>query len=135
MAWAISGWIQVWSGKPELGIEHLSRGMRLSPLDPNVRFGLAATAHAYFMAGRHDEAWSSAEKAVRQWATAPAFRIAAASAAFVGRADQAAKFVGLLLEVDPGRRVSNLTDVLGPYRRSDDVARYKQGLRLAGLPE
>lgn len=135
MAWAISGWIQVWSGKPELGIEHLSRGMRLSPLDPNVRFGLAATAHAYFMAGRHDEAWSSAEKAVRQWATAPAFRIAAASAAFVGHADQAAKFVGLLLEVDPGRRVSNLTDVLGPYRRSDDVARYKQGLRLAGLPE
>jgi adenylate cyclase len=135
MAWAISGWIQLWSGNPELGIEHLSRGMRLSPLDPNVRFGFAAIAHAYFMAGHYDEAWSSAEKAVRQWATAPAYRIAAASAALAGHADQAAKFVGLLLEADPTRRVSNLTDVLGPYRRPDDVARYKQGLRSAGLPE
>lgn len=135
MAWAISGWIQVWSGNPELGIEHLSRAMRLSPLDPNVRFGSAAIAHAYFMAGRYDEAWSSAEKAVRQWATAPAYRIAATSAALAGHAAHAAKFVGLLLEVDPERRVSNLTDVLGPYRRSDDIARYKQGLRLAGLPE
>lgn len=136
MAWALSGWIQTWLGKPELGIDHLSRAMRLSPLDPNVRFGSAALAHAYFMAGHHDEAWSSAEKAVRQWgATAPAYRIAAASAAMAGHAGHAAKFVGLLLEVDPGRRVSNLTDVLGPYRRSDDIARYQQGLRLAGLPE
>jgi TolB-like protein/class 3 adenylate cyclase len=135
MAWAISGWVQLWSGAPELAIEHLSRAMRLSPLDPNVRFGSAALAHAYFMAGRNGEAWSSAEKAVRQWATAPAYRIAAASAALAGQAVPAAKFVGLLLEVDPDRRVSNLTDVLGPYRRSVDVERYKQGLRLAGLPE
>jgi len=135
MAWAISGWIQIWSGNPELGIEHLSRGMRLSPLDLNVRFGSTAIAHAYFMAGHYNEAWSSAEKAVRQWASAPSYRIAAASAALAGHADQAAKFVGFLLEADPTRRVSNLTDVLGPYRRPDDVARYKQGLRLAGLPE
>jgi len=135
MAWAISGWIQIWSGKPDLGIEHLSTAMRLSPLDPNVRFSFAAVAHAYFMAGHYDEAWSSAEKAVRQWATAPAYRIAAASAAMAGHADQAARFVGLLLEADPTRCASNLTDVLGPYRRPDDVTRYRQGLRLAGLPE
>jgi adenylate cyclase len=135
MAWAISGWIQIWSGNPELGIEHLSKGMRLSPLDLNIRFGFGGIAHAHFMAGHYDEAWSSAEKAVRQWATAPAYRIAAASAALAGRADQAARYIGLLLEVDPRRRVSNLADVLGPYRRADDIARYKQGLRLAGLPE
>jgi adenylate cyclase len=135
MAWAISGWVQLWLGRPELAIEHFSKATRLSPLDLNVRFGPAATAHAYFMAGRPDEAWSLAEKAVRQWATAPAFRIAAASAAVVGHAGLAAKFVGLLLEVDPERRVSNLAEVLGPYRRSEDIERYQQGLRLAGLPE
>lgn len=135
MAWAISGWIQIWLGDPERGIDHLSRGMRLSPLDPNVRFGFAGIAHAHFMACHYDEAWSSAEKAIRQWATAPAYRIAAASAALAGHADQAAKYTALLLGVDPRRRVSNLTDVLGPYRRPDDIARYRQGLRLAGLPE
>jgi hypothetical protein len=25
--------------------------------------------------------------------------------------------------------------VLGPYRRAEDVARYEEGLRQAGLPE
>jgi adenylate cyclase len=135
MAWGISGWVQLWSGVPDIAIEHLSRAIRLSPLDPNVRFGSAALAHAYFMSGRNHEAWSSAEKAVRQWATAPAYRIAAASAAFAGQPGAAARYVGLLLEVDPERRVSNLADVLGPYRRPEDIARYQEGLRLAGLPE
>src|SRR5262249_49179243 len=30
---------------------------------------------------------------------------------------------------------SNLRDVLGPYRRPEDLARYAEGLRKAGLPE
>jgi len=135
LAWAISGWIQVWRGEPELGIEHLSKAMRLSPLDPNIRFGPAALAHAYFMAGRNDEAWSSAERAVWQWPFPPAYRIAAAAAAVSGRSEEAARFVNLLLAVDPERRVSNLVGVLGPYRRSDDIERYKRALQLAGLPE
>jgi hypothetical protein len=37
------------------------------------------------------------------------------------------------LEVDPHRWVSNLGEVLGPYRQPQDVARYQEGLRRAGL--
>jgi hypothetical protein len=29
----------------------------------------------------------------------------------------------------------NLKDVLGPYRRAEDLSRYEEGLRQAGLPE
>jgi hypothetical protein len=62
-------------------------------------------------------------------------RIAAASAALAGHIEEAKRFAKLLLEMDPGRRMSNLDNVLGPYRRLEDVDRYKEGLRLAGLPE
>jgi len=52
-----------------------------------------------------------------------------------GQINDAKKFAGLLLQADPQRRMSNLVDVLGPYRRAEDIERYKEGLRLAGLPE
>ena len=40
-----------------------------------------------------------------------------------------------LRELDPELRVSNLGNVQGPYRRPEDIARYEQGLRKAGLPD
>ena len=58
-----------------------------------------------------------------------------ASAAVSGNLGPADKFVSLLLELDPERRVSKFVEVLGPYRRIEDIERYKEGLRLAGLPE
>jgi hypothetical protein len=39
-----------------------------------------------------------------------------------------------MLEIDPAFRVSRLTDHV-PLRRPDDLARYAEGLRRAGLPE
>ena len=39
-----------------------------------------------------------------------------------------------LQEVDPVLRVSNLRHAIGPYR-PEGLARYEEGLRLAGLPE
>jgi TolB-like protein len=33
VTWQFSGWVRVWLGEPEVAIEHLARGMRLSPLD------------------------------------------------------------------------------------------------------
>jgi adenylate cyclase len=40
-----------------------------------------------------------------------------------------------LRQLNPALRVSNLKDVLGPYPRADDLSRYEEGLRQAGLPE
>jgi len=39
-----------------------------------------------------------------------------------------------LRRLNPVLRVSNLKAVLGPWR-ADDLARYEEGLRQAGLPE
>ena len=62
-------------------------------------------------------------------------RIAAASNAMAGRPEQAHKAVARLRQLNPALRVSNLKDVLGPYRRAEDLSRLEEGLRQAGLPE
>jgi adenylate cyclase len=40
-----------------------------------------------------------------------------------------------LRQLNPAQRVSSLKDLLGPYRRANDLSRYQEGLRQAGLPE
>ena len=62
-------------------------------------------------------------------------RIAAASNAMAGRLEQAHEAVSRLRQLNTALRVSNLKDVLGPYRRAEDLSRYGEGLRQAGLPE
>jgi len=52
-----------------------------------------------------------------------------------GRPEEAHKAVARLRQLNPVLRISNFKEVLGPYRRAEDVARYEDGLRRAGLPE
>jgi adenylate cyclase len=135
IAWGMSGWINMWLGKHDKAIEHFAHSMRLSPLDPGSHLIKAGSAHAHMMSGRYQEALSLAVMAIEDMPVGPSYRIAAAAAALAGQVADANRFVALLLEKDPRRRVSNLGEVLGPYKRPGDVERYKQGLRLAGLPE
>ena len=62
-------------------------------------------------------------------------RLAAASNAMAGRPEQAHKAMARLRQLNPALRVSNLKDVLGPYQHAEDLVRYGEGLRRAGLPE
>jgi TolB-like protein/class 3 adenylate cyclase/tetratricopeptide (TPR) repeat protein len=135
-AWNLSGWARIWLGQPEIAIEHLERGMRLSPLDPAIHVTQTAAAHAHFYAGRYDEAFRWAGLALREQPDyQAALRIAAASAALAGRAKEARKACTRLRQLNPMLRVSNFRQTLGPYRRSEDLARQEEGLRKAGLPE
>ncbi len=133
--WFSSGCMRYWLGKPDLAIEHLARAVRLSPLDPLMPVMQNAAAHAHFVAGRYDEASSCAEMALRELPeTHSLLRIAAASNALAGHMEEAKKVSTRLRQLDPTLRVSNLKDVLGPFR-PEDLARYEEGLRKAGLPE
>jgi adenylate cyclase len=64
-----------------------------------------------------------------------ALLVATASNGLAGRPEQAEKALARLRQLDPALRVSNLRFTLGPYRRPEDVARYEEGLRKAGLAE
>ena len=135
-AWSFGGWVKNWLGEPELAIERFARAMRLSPLDPSLVVMRSGTAHAHFFLGRYDEAASWAAMALQDNPDCqPGLRIAAASNAMAGRPEQAQKAVARLRQLNPTLRVSTLKDLLGPYRRAEDLSRFEEGLRQAGLPE
>jgi hypothetical protein len=85
--------------------------------------------------GRDGEAFGWAEKALqRNPFMSPATRIAAASAAFLGRTADATKYLALLRQLDPGLRVANIGERVN-LLRAEDRERLADGLRRAGLPE
>ncbi len=46
-SWALSGWLRVWRGEPDLALDHLAHAMRLSPFDP-LMYGIhGAMAYAH----------------------------------------------------------------------------------------
>jgi TolB-like protein/DNA-binding response OmpR family regulator len=134
-AWYYSAWVRMFLGEPDVAVEHLARAMRLSPLDPRGGLMQTAMAFAHFFAGRHDEAASWADKAVRD---APDFvaatYISAASHALAGRLKVAQRAMTRARQSDPARRISDLKDEI-PLRRPQDYARLAEGLGKAGLPK
>ena len=138
-AWHFSGWVRIYLGEPEVAIEHLAHAMRLSPLDPLTFVKQMAIAFAHFFAGRYDDASSWAEKALaaslqEKPGYHPALLIAAASNALAGRLEEARSAIARSRELNPTPHISNLKNQV-PLRRSEDLARYAEGLRKAGLPD
>jgi len=135
-AWFYGGWVKTFLGEPEAGIERFARAMRLSPLDPRVPAMRSGTAFAHFLLGRYDEAASWAAMALQDRPDyLHGLRIQAASNAMAGRLDEAHQAVARLRQLNPALRVSDLKDVLSHYLRAEDLSRYEEGLRQAGLPE
>ena len=62
-------------------------------------------------------------------------RLAAITYALSDRMAEAREAIARLREIDPALRLSNLSRVAPPVRRPEDLARYTEGLRKAGLPE
>jgi tetratricopeptide (TPR) repeat protein len=134
-AWNLSGWVRAYRGELQLAIEHHERAMRLSPLDPNLYNMHVGMGFAHFLAGRFDEASSWSRRALHEQPNFPAAnRILAASKALAGDLAEAQQALAHVRELDPQLRISNLKEVL-PLRRPEDLAKFAEGLRKAGLPE
>jgi len=96
----------------------------------------AGPAHAHFFLGRYDEAASWAAMALQDNPDFhPGLRIAAASNAMAGRSEQAHKAMARLRQLNTALRVSTLKECGAHYRRAEDLSRFEEGLRRAGLPE
>jgi tetratricopeptide (TPR) repeat protein len=134
-AWNFSGRVRVYRGDHELAIGHLAQAMRLSPLDPLLFSMQGSTAFAHFFLGYHEEACDWAEKARRENPNfLPVLAITAASNALAGRMEAARGAVERLRTIDPALRISTLSDHT-PIRRPEDLAKYAEALRQAGLPD
>ncbi|TXL81724.1 CadC-family transcriptional regulator [Vineibacter terrae] len=134
-AWVFGSWVRIWQGVPEAAMARAGRARQLSPSDPEVLFFIdTATAYGHFLAGRYDDAVASAQAAMRQRPDiAITLGVAAASAALGGRSGEAQQALARLRHVDPALRLGDLADQF-PFGRQDDLARWVEGLKRAGLP-
>jgi tetratricopeptide (TPR) repeat protein len=136
MAWSTSGWLRVYLGEPVKAIERFEQATRLNPLESFTYFGCTGIAFAHIYAGHYDEAITWAMKAQQEqpnWATA--WRVGAIAYGLSGRIEEAREAMARMREIDPDLRLSNLDRVASPFRRREDLARYTEGMRRAGLPE
>jgi TolB-like protein/tetratricopeptide (TPR) repeat protein len=133
-AWLTSGLIRLVSGEWNLAIEHFAHAMRLSPFEPSLFMMQQGTASGHFYTGRYEEAAAWSAKSIGENPNySSAWRVAAASNAFLGRQQQAEKAIVRLRQLDPGLRIATIKYSI-PLRPSD-LARMEEGLRKAGLPE
>jgi tetratricopeptide (TPR) repeat protein len=133
--WYMSGWLRVWLGESDLAIKHFAQFARMSPVDPFSARMQAGCAFAHALAGRYEEAVTHAEQALRETPNSQqALRIGALSYGLAGRMEQAESTMTRLREIDPALRVSNLKEQT-PLRGPENMAKYVEGLRKAGLPE
>ena len=133
-AWNASGWVRWNCGDGRTAIEHFERAKRLSPLDPQAPIFSTGIAWANFIEGRYEEAAKGADVMVRERHHPTALRCKVASLGLLGRADEAREAVRELLATQPFATVSKLKTLM-PMRRPEDMARYLDGLRKAGVPE
>ncbi|MHC8327549.1 winged helix-turn-helix domain-containing protein [Pseudomonas sp. LB1P83] len=134
-AWFLGGILRALHGESDEAIEHLTHAVRLSPLDPEMFRMQVGMALSHFFAGRYDVALAWAEKALGNLPSLlPPVALMAASHALSGRMDKAKRAMQRLQELDPSLRLSNLKAWL-PIQRTEDLSRFADGLRLAGLPE
>jgi catechol 2,3-dioxygenase-like lactoylglutathione lyase family enzyme len=108
------------------------QGSRVHDMSYTERFQKGALLWA---AGRCEEARSCACRALQESPNLhPALRIAAASNALLDRKEDAQNAMARLRQIDPALRIADL-ETLTPVCRTEDIARYAEGLRRAGLPQ
>ena len=134
-AWYADAWLRIWRGEPEIALRHFAHVARLSPFEPMMAVLKSSIMFAHCLIGQHDKACSLAEQVLRESPDLHmALRFGAASFALAGRSDEARRTIDRLRRRDPLLRVSDLKE-LTPLRRPEDLARYEESLRQAGLPE
>jgi len=134
-AWLVGGWTKIYLGEPETAIGFFARAIRLNPLDPLIARMHTGIAAAQFLAGHYKEAAFSAETALRQHPDdLPLLRVAAASHALAEQMADAKRNIARICHLNPALRLSGVAE-LAPCRRPEDVSRYVDGIRRAGLPE
>ena len=133
-AWTRRGFLKVYRGHALDAIACFERSIRLSPLDPfsfNCHIGLGL---ASFALGKPEEAIRWTERAMHEKAGITwAFRDLAVFFAAAGRIEEAKLALAKLIATRPHLTLSSVADALA-FMEPPLLARYIEGLRIAGLP-
>ncbi|MFO1161265.1 MAG: adenylate/guanylate cyclase domain-containing protein [Reyranellaceae bacterium] len=133
--WHVSGLLRLWSGQPDVAIDHVETSMRLSPR-ARVGWGLAVIGWAHVAAGRFEQGASKLQLAMQE-DRIPSFYLGlAACCAQLGRLHEARD----ILEARPAGAPTSFTSTFAhSWRNVEQRGRLLTGLRLAvdqlGVPE
>jgi TolB-like protein len=135
MCWRNRSFASLFAGHHERAIEEGARAIRLSPLDPQIDRTELAMASALLFEGRQEEALAWANRSLlHQPNSLVCLRAVALINAFAGKLDEARRVMAKVRQLAPNLCISDLQGTL-PFRRPQDVAKWIDGLRRAGLPE
>jgi TolB-like protein/Flp pilus assembly protein TadD len=132
---AVLGCAYACAGGGDKGLEHVRLATRLSPRDPQNAFFLTIEGLCHFVEQRYDESAELNRRAIQQKPThAGALRSLAAACVKLGAMDDARRFVGEALKIQPGLSARWL-EANHPLALPEHRLNYIAALRLAGLPE
>jgi adenylate cyclase len=124
------------AGNYDAALEQFEIAMRLSPRDVHISAWYSYLAVAAFVMGRDEEAAEWARKSVEANPQFPGgYRTLAASAGNLGQLTEAEAARARLQELLPHLTIAQLRESLPYFKNADDLERYLDGLREAGLPE
>jgi len=115
-------------GEPDAAWQRFDKAIDLNPLPPDRYWWVGAS-----IARRKGNFLQAIELCGRLASDEPVLRLLAISHALAGNRREARAYGHRLLEVYPGGSAAEMAKLV-PFRDSDDLASFVQGLRLAGVP-
>ena len=134
--WALLGAALGVAGDYDAALDRFETALRLSPRDVHTATWYSYLAVAAFVVGRDEEAAQWSVKAVQSNPQFPGgYRTLAASYGNMGRLTEAEAAREKLQELLPHLTIEQLRESLPYFKDPDDLERYLDGLRRAGLPD
>ena len=122
-------------GRPQEAIEACRLSLRLNPRDPSNFWRQYAIAVAHFVAADYAASLQDSKRIARARSHLPSAIIWAASAAALGKTEEAQAAVEDCLTQRPNLRADSVVPGMLPFAREADRERLLALLRKAGLPE
>ena len=124
------------AGDYDAALEQFETAMRLSPRDAHIATWYGYLGIAAFVVGQEEKAAEWARRTVEANPQFPSgYRTLAASSGHLGQLTEAAAAREKLQELLPHLTIGQLRESLPYFKNPDDLERYLDGLRKAGLPE
>ena len=135
LAWCFSGLAHSYLGRHDEALRRISIALRLSPSDPHGFFFDMALIMPHLLRADYTSAVDAGRRAIEiNPYFSSAYKGYLSALGQLDRPREAAEVLHRLLTLEPGFSVREAVD-RSPLSRPDDLARYAEGLRRAGLPE
>jgi len=135
LAWCFSGLSYSYLGDHPEAIRRMNQAQRLSPRDPHGFFFDTAMIMPHLLHGDYDRAVEVGRRAIElNPGFSSSYKGYLAALGHLGRATDAREARARLMALEPGFSVAQAV-ARSPLACAEDVTRYAEGLRRAGLPE